>query len=307
MKTTDSWNGGRSVTLADSAESLLSHERIQGKSASTLKAHENALRQFGKFWGDRDLREATARDLGRYAESTLSRVSKETAYGYLSGVRALFRHLVEEGILLLDLAQALPMPRMANRPLGRILSQEEITRLIESPDLTQRAGLRDRALLELLYSTGLRASEVRRLKVEDVTEDSLFVREGKGQKDRVVPLGKKAHSWVAQYVKEGRPELSTPGAAPEELFLNLHGRPLGGVHLRLLLHDLGVRAGIKSVTCHAIRRTMATDLLRAGANPKEVSAILGHSDLRSLSRYVRIAAVEVKETHRATHPREQDR
>lgn len=307
MKTTDSLSGGRSVILTESIEQFLSQERITGRSESTLTSHANALRQFEKFWGDRDLREATEEDLATYAQGLLSRVSKETSYGYLSAVRALFAHLAEMGVLLLDPARNLPMPRMTDRPLGRVLSQKEVRRLLESPDVSTSAGLRDRALLELLYSTGLRLSEVRNLQIRDLGEDALTVREGKGGKDRVVPLGKEAQSWVGKYIEEGRPKLGVPGPQTEELFLNVHRRPFGKGHLRLVLRTLGERSGIPGVTCHALRRTMATDLLRAGANPKEVSAILGHTDLRSLSRYIRIAAVEVQETHRKTHPREQDR
>jgi integrase/recombinase XerD len=306
MKTTESWSPDRNVTLPHAAEDLLSHERIQGKSASTLNAHANALRQFGKFWGDRDLREATARDLERYAQALVSRVSKETAYGYLSGVRALFGHLALAGVLLMDPAISIPMPRMTDRPLGRILSQDEVERLLESPDVSTPTGLRDRALLELLYSTGLRLSEVQKLRTTDLGEEVITVRAGKGQKDRVVPLGRKAAQWLGRYLKEGRPHFA-PGPDIQELFLNGHGRPFGKGHLRVVLRALGARVDIPDVTCHALRRTMATDLLRAGANPAEVSAILGHSDLKSLSRYVRIAQGEVKETHRKTHPREQDR
>jgi integrase/recombinase XerD len=305
MSATDSWSPDRIVTLSQAVEDFLSHERIQGKSASTLRAHANALRQFGKFWGDRDLREATAQDLEQYAQALVSRVSKETAYGYLSGVRALFGHLAQTGILLLDPATSLPMPRMTDRPLGRILSPEEVKRLLGSPDTSTPTGLRDRALLEVLYSTGLRLSEVQQLRLTDLGEEVITVRAGKGQKDRAVPLGRKAAQWLSRYLKEGRPHLS-PGPEIQELFLNAHGRPFGKGHLRVVLRALGTRAGIGDVTCHALRRTMATDLLRAGANPSEVSAILGHGDLKSLSRYIRIAQAEVKETHRATHPRELD-
>jgi integrase/recombinase XerD len=293
----------RSVTLLEAMEPFLAEGRLLGKSPATLEIHRNALRQFGKFWRDRDLREAVPADLETYARAVLGRVSRETAYAYLSPVRALFRHLAERNLLLADPSRQLPMPRMANRPLGRVLSQEEMKRLLDSPDVSTVAGLRDRALLELLYSTGLRLSELQKLKVSDLGEDAVTVRLGKGAKDRIVPLGKQAWGLVNRYIDEARPD---PEPGLEELFLNLRGRPFGKGHLRQIIRGLGVRAGIAEVTCHAIRRTMATDLLRAGANPTEVSAILGHGDLKSLSRYVRIAAREVKETHRNTHPREED-
>jgi integrase/recombinase XerD len=300
-KTTSSLPEDRSVTLDVAVEQYLADEQLSGKSAATIQAHRNALQQFGKFWGRKDLREATAGDLDTYAREVLGRVSRETAYAYLAPVRALFRHLAVRNVLLIDPSRLLPMPRMANRPLGRILSQDEMKRLLESSDVTSTVGLRDRALLELLYSTGLRLSEVQKLRIADIGEDAVTVRQGKGAKDRVVPLGKQASEWVRKHIHEARP----PGV--EEVFVTLRGRPFGKGRLRQVIHGLGVRAGIPEVTCHAIRRTMATALLRAGANPKEVSEILGHGDLKSLSRYIRIAAREVKETHRKTHPREGDR
>jgi integrase/recombinase XerD len=296
MKITSSLCGDRRVTLAIVTEHFLAELGLEGRSASTIQAHRNGLRQFGKFWGDRDLREATAADVAAYAAGIRSRVSRETAYLYLSSVRALFRHLTEKCVVLVDPSRDLPMPRMDRRPLGRVLAPAEIRRLLDAPDIRTNTGLRDRALLELLYSTGLRHSEVQGFQASDLGDGSLTVRQGKGAKDRVVPLGKTAADWVARWIERARPS--------QALFVNLHGRPFGKVHLRKLIHDLGVRAGISDLTCHAIRRTMATDLLRAGASPKEVSAILGHADLKSLSRYVRIAAQEVKDTHRKTHPRE---
>jgi integrase/recombinase XerD len=303
-KTTSSLSKDHSVTLRDTLERFLAEGRLLGKSPSTLESHRNALRQFGKFWGDRDLREAVPADLETYAREVLGRVSRETAYAYLSPVRALFRHLADQNLLLIDPSRQIPMPRMANRPLGRVLSREEMKRLLESPDVATSEGLRDRALLELLYSTGLRLSEVQKLRIADLGEDALTVRMGKGGKDRVVPLGKQAWGWVKRYLGGAHPE---PGSGAQEVFVGLRGRPFGKGRLRQIIHGLGLLAGIPGVTCHAIRRTMATDLLRAGANPKEVSAILGHGDLKSLSRYVRIAAREVKETHHRTHPREGDR
>jgi len=305
-KTTSSSPADRTVTLSGVVETFLAEEGLTGKSPATIQAHRNALRQFGKFWGERDLREAAPADLEAYARELRGRVSRETAYGYLAAVRALFGHLAEKSILLVDPSRTLPLPRMNNRPLGRVLSREGVARVLDSTTVSTPIGLRDRALLELLYSTGLRISEVRKLKMADLGEDAVTVRAGKGGKDRGVPLGQKAFGWVDRYVKEGRPALAGARPQTEEIFLGARGGPLGIGRLRQIIRRLGERAGVGDLTCHAIRRSMATHLLQAGANPKEVSAILGHSDLTSLSRYVRVAAREVKETHQRTHPREID-
>ncbi|MCI0656272.1 MAG: tyrosine-type recombinase/integrase, partial [Acidobacteria bacterium] len=219
-KSSSSSREDRSVTLGNTLEQFLAERRLLGQSPSTLESHRNALRQFGKFWGERDLREAAPADLEVYAQEVLGRVSRETAYAYLSPIRALFRHLAERSLLLVDPSRQIPMPRMANRPLGRILSREEMNRLLGSPDVATAVGLRDRALLELLYSTGLRLSELQRLKIADLREFALTVRLGKGGKDRVVPLGKQAWGWVKRYLGEARPK-SASGV--EEVFVGLRG------------------------------------------------------------------------------------
>ncbi len=291
---TGSLSPDRIWTLKTAIAAFLDQECLAGRSAATLRARENALRQFGKLWGARDLREVEPEDLEAYAKALLSRVSKETAYLYLATVRALFRYLAESQAILVDPSCQLPLPRMRSRPLGRVFTQAEMARLLESQE-----GPRERALVELLYSTGLRVSEARKARVEDLGPDLLLVRQGKGGKDRAVPVGKRAMEWIRRYLAEARPQTEAA-----EIFVNQGGRGFGDAHFRQLIRGLGLQAGLSGLTCHAIRRSMATHLLSAGANPKEVSSILGHEDLRSLSRYIKTAARDVRETHRKTHPRE---
>jgi site-specific recombinase XerD len=283
-----------SLPLERALAGYLDHERLEGRSPATLRARRNAILQFGKVWGDRDLREVEMSDLDAYGGSLTGRVSKATAYLYLASLRAFFRHLAQRQLILVDPAMHLRLPRMRSRPLGKVLTTSQMQRLLET-----QVNLRDRALVELLYSTGLRISEARRLRLEDLGGDAVRVQAGKGSKDRKVPLGKLALGWIRRYVDEERPKTDAP-----ELFLNEGGRGFGEAHFRVRIRDLGRRAGLEGVTCHVIRRSMATHLLAAGANPKEVSSILGHEDLRSLARYVVSADLEVKETHRRTHPRE---
>jgi integrase/recombinase XerD len=248
------------------------------------------------------VREATPEDLEAYAAGLRGRLARESAYHYLDAVRSLFRYLAENHAILVDPARAMPMPQMRGRRLGKIATAEEIKRAIESPGLGTPSGIRDRALLEFLYSTGLRSSEAMRLDVEDAAGDVVVVRGGKGGKDRRVPLGAHAQAWVRRYLGEARPHL----AKPEEkaLWVMDRGRRFGDAWFRKHVRRLGEAAGIAKLTCHAIRRSMATHLLAAGANPAEVAAILGHEDLTSLSRYASLAGVSLKEAHARTHPRE---
>lgn len=232
-------------------------------------------------------------------------MSRETTYLYLSSLRSLFAFLARTERILLDPARGLPLPRMNDRLTGRILSREEMRRLVESPSSAKPTGLRDRAMLEFLYSTGLRASESRRLLVADLREDSVFVAAGEGAKDRLVPVGSRALARLRNYLREARPRMVRYRPGTEELWVAQWGKPFGPVMFQHHLLKLGLAAGLESPTCHMIRRSMATPLLAAGASSQEVSGILGHEDLKSLSRYVNVAAREVRETHAATHPREQ--
>jgi integrase/recombinase XerD len=294
----------RKLTLEVASPLLVDHLRLLGRSASTLRSHHYSLRAFGKFWKDRDLREASPEDLETYSHEIRSTRSRETAYLYLAAVRALFRHLVSRDLLLVDPSARLPMPRMTERMTGRILSQEEMKKLVESPLVSIPSGLRDRALLECLYSAGLRISEARELLVGDIGEDALFVRSGKGGKDRTVPLGKEARTWIGRYLGEARPILLAFSPSAQHLWLTRWGKPFRPDLFRKHLGALGKAAGIEGLTGHMIRRSMATHLLQAGASPHEVSGILGHEDLRSLSHYVKVTVRELREAHGRTHPRE---
>jgi integrase/recombinase XerD len=295
----------RRLTLEGGSSLFLDVLRLAGRSEATLRIHKYALRTFGKSWGERDLREATEADLEAYARSTLGRVGRETAYLYLSSVRSLFRHLVEAGLLLVDPAARLPMPRMAERLTGAILAPEAMKRLVESPDLGGPCGVRDRALLECLYSTGLRTKETLGAAVGDVGEDTLTVRSGKGGKDRTLPVGPGAMAWIRRYLADVRPAFSLFRPGEEALWLTRWGRPFSRTLFQKHLSALGRSAGVVGLTCHLFRRSLATHLLAAGASPIEVSRILGHEDLRSLGRYVKVVERDLRATHAETHPREQ--
>jgi len=292
------------LTLEAAAPLLIDHLRLLGRSPSTLRSYHYSLIPFGKFWKDRDLREVSQEDLEAYSRQIQSTRSRETAYLYLAAVRALFAHLVSRDLLLLDPAAHLPMPRMTERMTGRILTREEMKKFVESPDLSTPCGVRDRALLECLYSTGLRISEARELQVGDIGDEALLVREGKGGKDRTVPLGKEARSWIGRYLGEARPVLQAFSPGADHLWLTRWGKPFRPELFQRHLRALGRAAGVAGLTGHLIRRSMATHLLAAGASPHEVSGILGHEDLQSLSRYIKVALRELRDTHARTHPRE---
>jgi len=253
--------------------------------ATATRNERNAISLLNRFLAGKKVGEVTTEDLEAWARSLT--VSRGTLRTYLSCANRYFARL---GLLVTPWIE---LPRKLRRLMGRILSQPEVRDLLDRCDLRRHSGLRNRALLEFLYATGLRASEVRRLRLDDVdlAAGTATVRDGKGSKDRVVPLTASSVGWLRKYLEVRAPH--------DVLFLSRWGKPFSEVVLQQKLRKLGV-------TCHAVRRSMATHLIENGASPADVAAILGHVNLETLSRYARVASKQVKAAHAAFHPRERD-
>jgi integrase/recombinase XerD len=222
----------------------------------------------------------------------------------LVAVKSFFSWLVRQHQVPYNPAADLELPRRGRRLPRGVLTCEEVERVLAVPDVTSRLGLRDRAMLEVLYSTGLRRSELVRLRCDDLVREhgTLMVREGKGQKDRVVPIGDRALGWVDRYLADVRPALLAP---PDEgaLFLGLLGRPLGAHFLSHLTSAYVARAGVpRRGSCHLFRHTMATLMLENGADVRYVQEILGHAALTTTEIYTHVSIRKLKEVHQATHP-----
>jgi integrase/recombinase XerD len=221
----------------------------------------------------------------------------------IKGVRSFFRFLFRRGYLLSDPASSLEMPRQDERLPRVILTKDEVERILETPKTGTAMGLRDRALLELLYATGVRASELCHLAVEDVdTEDRLLrVVRGKGRKDRNVPLTRKASGAIEEYLVEGRRALARGGRT---LFLTRNGNPLNRARVNEIVHYYAHEAKIsKRVTCHTFRHTLATHLLRGRADIRHIQALLGHSSLQTTERYTRVEISDLRAVIARAHPR----
>ncbi len=238
------------------------------------------------------------------AGKVLSKLSGDyspgTAWSYQGKFLGIFR---AEGLLLENPFLTFGMPSAPKLLPGPVLTKEEVVRLLGVPRLDLPSGIRNRAILEVFYSTGMRLSECAGLGVGDVDlgRGTMAIRSGKGAKDRVVPLGKSAVRWLRKYLKEVRPRFA---ASTSHLWVGQEGRPVAPLWIQRLVRRLGRRAGIASpVTPNTLRRSCATHLLSAGATLWVVKDLLGHSDLKTLSRYVRLEVREVKETHEKTHPR----
>ncbi|MFQ5520572.1 MAG: tyrosine recombinase, partial [Candidatus Methylomirabilia bacterium] len=222
---------------------------------------------------------------------------------HLSALRGLYRFLLREGRLLSDPTDPLEAPRLPSR-LPRTLLPQEVTRLVESPDPTDLVGLRDRALLELLYATGMRASECLSLQIEEVNLSAGYVvPTGKGSRQRLIPVGAKALSWLRRYLKEARPRLVRRDD-PGTLFVNRRGRSLSRQGLWGIIKTAARRSGIQRIVSpHTLRHSFASHLLEGGADLRSVQAMLGHVDITATQIYTRLSSSAVRAMYMKFHPR----
>ena len=218
-------------------------------------------------------------------------------------VRGFYRFLVRDGQIRIDPADDLHAPR-AWPALPKFLSIEAVDQLIEQPDVSTPLGIRDRALIELLYATGMRVSELVSVRPADLNlPDGYLICLGKGSKERLVPMGSVAVDWIQRYVREGRPRL-TRGQTCEWLFLNARGTQLGRVGFWKILKKYALQAGLpRDISPHVIRHSFATHLLERGADLRSIQSLLGHADLSTTQIYTHIAEARLKAVYEQFHPR----
>ena len=283
-------------------------------SASTLRSRRRDLAHFAAWCGLRDLadpKDLTLPILERYRQ-TLYRARKADGQPLgigaqsqkLLAVKAFLRWATKMRLVPVDIGAGLELPRRPQHLPRGVLSESEVERVLDGPDLHDPMGLRDRAILETLYSTGLRRSELLALKLRDVDAERgvVFVYEGKGRKDRVVPIGERALSWIRRYLDEVRPRHAL-AIDSGTLFLTRRGRPLRCNRLTELVHRYVSGAGIgKAGSCHLFRHTMATLMLEHGADVRYLQAMLGHAQLSTTEIYTRVSISQLKAVHQRTHP-----
>jgi integrase/recombinase XerD len=218
-------------------------------------------------------------------------------------LKIFFRHLVARKKIGNDPAEVLPLPRI-ERYLPETLNQIEIEKLLDAVDTTRERGLRDRAMIELLYACGLRVSELTNARLENLDLDSGTIRvTGKGEKTRIVPVGKKAREAVAAYLERERPQLVSKKTG-SEIFLNRHGKKLTTVRVWQILKETAKRAGLEQkVYPHLLRHSFATHLLGGGADLRIIQEMLGHADISTTQIYTHVDHERLKSVHRKFHPR----
>lgn len=219
-------------------------------------------------------------------------------------IRAWFKWMTKTNRILYNPAADLDLPKMEKRLPKHILTADEADRVMNVPDVSTATGLRDRAMLETLYSTGIRRMELMGLNLYDIDYErgTLMVRQGKGRKDRMIPIGERAIAWIRKYRDEARPQL-TLAQDDGTLFLTQTGEPFGPNRLTQMVRDYIDAAKIdKRGSCHLFRHTMATLMLENGADIRFIQAMLGHTELKTTQIYTQVSIVKLKEIHTLTHP-----
>jgi integrase/recombinase XerD len=278
----------------------------KGLSANTLLAYRHDLEAFAGWLAARGLTLAgadRATILDYLADGLHTGKSARSAARLLSCLRNFYRHLLREGRIAADPTLQVQSPRIG-RALPRSLGEDDVDRLLAAPDTGTAIGLRDRAMLELLYACGLRVSELVTLELGRVNLGQGVVRiMGKGSRERLVPVGDEALAWLARYLREARPQLAPEGSTT----MLFPGRGGGALTRQAFWHRIkqhAAAAGItKQLSPHTLRHAFATHLLNHGADLRVVQMLLGHSDLSTTQIYTHVARERLKQLHAAHHPR----
>lgn len=287
-------------------EAFLDYLEVErGLSSNTIEAYRRDIAKLEAFAETRrrKLRSLTASDLREFLRDlhrqglSLRSIGRTT-----SAVRGLYRFAVAEGHVTSDPGEQIESVRLQPN-LPRYLTLDEVDRLLEVSDIATPDGLRDRAMLELLYATGLRVSEIISLGMANFNFDvGYLVCKGKGRKERIVPYGRSAAKWLERYLRDGRPALVREPT--DAIFLSRLGRPMTRQRFFQILRSLGTRAGVgKKLSPHVVRHSFATHLLERGADLRSLQLMLGHSNIGTTQIYTHVSRERLRRIYDQHHPR----
>jgi len=275
----------------------------KGLAKNSLASYATDLRRFGHWLGDTPLESAKRQNIVRYIQSLRSSgISARSVARALAAMRGFFRFLVAERHLKHDPTENLDNPKLWST-LPKSLHPSEVDDLLAAPDRATPDGLRDAAMLELLYATGLRVSELIRVKVEDLVLDAGFLRTfGKGSKERIVPFGDSAGKAITTYIETARPHFNRRNDV--HLFLTNRGRPMTRQTFWMKIVKYARQAGIRAhISPHVLRHSFATHLLENGADLRSVQLMLGHSDISTTQIYTHVSRARLQKMYDQYHPR----
>lgn len=286
----------------------------KGLSPRTLEGRDIAIHRFIVWCDERaidhpstitlPILERYQKHLYYYRKPNGEPLGYSSQHALLTPLKAWFKWLVRERHILFNPASELELPRVPKGLPRVVLSVEEVEQVLTTPDTDDPSGIRDRAMLELFYGTGIRRMEMVNLSLYDLnpSRKTLLVREGKGRKDRLLPVGERALHWAERYRQEVRPELVS-GKDSGHLFLTDQGQPWPMGYLTALVRKYLRQSGLKKQgACHLFRHAMATHMLDNGADIRYIQTMLGHAELSTTQIYTQVSIEKLREVHRATHP-----
>ena len=278
-----------------------------GLSPNTRAAYADDIRRFLDWLAEKGVRSINEVTRKQILDHLLAEKARGLAANSLSrhlvSLKIFFRYLAQEGLLSINVAETMESPKVWTM-LPSVLTPKEIDRLFAAPDLTTPLGIRNRAVLELFYASGLRVSELAGLQLHDLHFDEHFLRcIGKGRKERVVPVGKDAIEKIKQYIKEVRPKF-TPGPQEQTVFLSSRRQPMSRKTIWDMIKKCARSAGItKTIYPHTLRHSFASHLLANGAPLRIIQEMLGHADIATTQIYTHVDPDRLKGVHRQFHPR----
>lgn len=302
-------------TLAVLAEAYLDYLRMLNRTEKAVRSQWHGIKYFLRWAQERDLSDPAEvthallqryqRWLWRYRKDNGKPLSVSSQRSRIGAVKALFSWLCREHIIAANPASDIELPRAEKRLPGEALSIAQVEELMSVPDICDPLGVRDRALLELIYSTAIRRTEAARLEVSDLNREKriLWVRQGKGRKDRVVPVGERALQWAEKYIEDIRPLLLVN---PDEqaLFLTGYGTAFNADVLGRRVRECMVKAGLEreGLGPHLLRHTCATHMLEGGADIRYIQELLGHEKLETTAIYTKVGIEQLQAVHTRCHP-----
>ena len=298
--------------METTVHTFLSYLKVEkGLAANSILAYGRDLRRFCAFLAKRRIKQPSAiarEDIVDFLGSLYrEKLDSRSVARYLVSLRGFFKFAFMERLVAIDPTENLESPKV-RRSLPTYLRVDEVEKLLNYPDPGTPKGLRDRAMLEVLYSTGLRVSELANLQLADLDVRMGCVRcIGKGDKERLVPIGRKAIAAVEEYLANGRKKFVRPGQSAADsqiLFLTHHGHKLSRVSIWKILHEYGIKLGLRGrLTPHKLRHSFATHLLEGGADLRSVQLMLGHADISTTQIYTHVVEDRLKQIYKAHHPR----
>lgn len=297
----------REITASRELNLYLDYLRVEkGLALNSINSYQRDLQSFLHYvqLKKMDLSRFTRGEVRNFLAWLRQRpLSARSVARHLVALRGFYKFLVKEGLVSSDVTSEVGAPRLG-RALPKFLSPDEVERLLQQPILSTPAGLRDKAMLELLYATGMRVSELVNVRIADLDEKYGIIRcLGKGSKERVIPVGQAALKAVQHYVTLGRPQIARQRQSPY-LFLNHMGGRLSRVGFWKIISDYGRRAMISTpLTPHLVRHSFATHLLERGADLRSIQMMLGHSDISTTQVYTHVLTARLKQVYDQHHPR----